>query len=47
MEDEVICITERKCPDCGQTADIETGFIVEGLPDKLYCFECCPEGYGE
>lgn len=36
--------TERKCPDCGQTADVETGFIFK---DELYCFECCPDGYGE
>jgi len=35
---------ERKCKDCGETADVETGFIFK---DELYCFECCPEGYGE
>tara|TARA_B100000965_G_scaffold73774_1_gene58231 strand:- start:4738 stop:5031 length:294 start_codon:yes stop_codon:yes gene_type:complete len=35
---------ERKCADCGQTADVETGFIFK---DELYCFECCPDGYGE
>tara|TARA_R100000458_G_C8270399_1_gene245148 strand:- start:1570 stop:1698 length:129 start_codon:yes stop_codon:yes gene_type:complete len=42
MEDEVK--SERVCADCGETADVETGFIFK---DELYCFECCPEGYGE